>query len=174
MLPKGFKLKTLKEIGCFVEPPEPGDTLQENSLLKAKYVWENYKINALADDTGLEVYSLNGAPGVHSARYAGEAKKDTENVKLLLQNLEDFPDRRARFRTVITVILDGQVFQFEGRVEGAITLAPQGEGGFGYDPIFRPLGHNKTFSEMTLEEKNKLSHRAKAIREMALFLGIVS
>jgi XTP/dITP diphosphohydrolase len=173
-LPHCFELLSLTAIGCFVEPPENGVTLHENSLCKAKFIWDNYQVDCIADDTGLEVEALNGAPGVYSARYAGESRRDEANIKLLLQNLDGVTNRTAHFRTVITVILAGNVYQFEGSIRGQIALANAGHNGFGYDPIFIPEGHNRTFAQMNLEEKNTMSHRAKAVREMATFLGIIT
>lgn len=172
-LPNSFELQSLTAVGCFVEPPEDGFTLHQNSLCKARFIWDNYHVNCMADDTGLEVEALNGAPGVYSARYAGESRRDEDNIKLLLRNMEGVSNRAARFRTVITVILDGDVHQFEGVIRGQISTAPVGHNGFGYDPIFIPEGYDRTFAQMTLDEKNKMSHRALAVQEMGKFLGII-
>lgn len=170
MLEGKHKLLSLEDIGCHEELPEEQDTLEGNSRQKAMYVWENYQTNCFADDTGLEVAALNGAPGVYSARYAGPQRNNDDNIKLLLQNLAGKPDRSAQFRTYITLILDGQEHQFEGVVTGHITEAWKGDKGFGYDPVFIPDGFSKTFAEMTSEEKNAISHRGKAMQKLIGFL----
>lgn len=172
-MPNSFELLSLTAVGCFVEPPETGNTLEANSHCKAWFVWENYHVNCMADDTGLEVDALGGAPGAFSARYAGESRRDEANIKLLLQNMQGVSNRSARFRTVITVVLAGEVHQFEGVIRGQISTEPMGHNGFGYDPIFIPEGHSRTFAQMTLDEKNKISHRALAVNEMGKFLGII-
>jgi len=165
-----FKLKSLTSIGCNEEIPETGATLEENAQIKARYVWEKYRINCFADDTGLEVNALQGAPGVFSARYAGPQRNSNDNMDLLLQNLAGNDNRAAQFRTVICLILQGQEFIFEGIVHGEIIAERKGSDGFGYDPIFQPEGRKKTFAEMTMDEKNTLSHRGKAIAKLADFL----
>jgi XTP/dITP diphosphohydrolase len=165
-----FKLKSLTSIGCNEEIPETGATLEENAQIKARYVWEKYRINCFADDTGLEVNALQGAPGVFSARYAGPQRNSNDNMDLLLQNLAGNDNRVAQFRTVICLILQGQEFIFEGIVHGEIIAERKGSDGFGYDPIFQPEGRKKTFAEMTMDEKNTLSHRGKAIAKLADFL----
>jgi XTP/dITP diphosphohydrolase len=170
MLEGKYKLLSLEEIGCYEELPEEQETLEGNSRQKAMHVWENYKVNCFADDTGLEVSALDGAPGVYSARYAGPQRSNDDNIKHLLQNLAGKTDRSARFRTYITLILDGQEYQFEGIVTGHITEEWKGDKGFGYDPVFIPDGYNKTFAEMTAEEKNSISHRGKAIQKLIVFL----
>lgn len=171
MLPEGFRIVSLAEIGCTEELEETSDTFQGNSLQKARYVFEQYNIPCFADDSGLEVAALNGAPGVYSARYAGPQRKDSDNVDLLLQNLSGKNDRKARFRTVIALIGIGTepVF-FEGRVDGVIINERRGANGFGYDPVFVPNGYNQTFAEMQLEEKNRISHRSKAIKQLVTHL----
>src|SRR6478735_42664 len=166
MLPDTIKLKTLAQIGCTAELPETQDTLEGNACQKAQYVFEHFEINCFADDTGLEVYSLNNAPGVHSARYAGEQRNNLDNINLLLENLKDKPDRKARFRTVISLVLDGEYFNFEGTVEGEIVDEMRGTNGFGYDAVFVPEGYTQTFAEMSAEEKNKISHRGQAIAKL--------
>jgi XTP/dITP diphosphohydrolase len=166
-----FKLKGLKSIGCLEEIPETGDTLEENARMKARYVWEKYGVNCFADDTGLEVESLGGAPGVLSARYAGPQRNTNDNMTLLLSNLRDKPNRRARFRTVICLIENGVEQLFEGKVTGSIIEERRGSEGFGYDPIFLPDGFEKTFAEMNMEEKNTISHRGRAISALAEFLS---
>jgi len=166
-----FKLKGLKSIGCLEEIPETGDTLEENARMKARYVWEKYGVNCFADDTGLEVESLGGAPGVLSARYAGPQRNTNDNMALLLSNLRDKSNRRARFRTVICLIENGAEQLFEGKVTGSIIEEGRGLEGFGYDPIFLPDGFEKTFAEMNMEEKNTISHRGRAISALAEFLS---
>jgi non-canonical purine NTP pyrophosphatase, rdgB/HAM1 family len=170
LLSKRYTILGLKDIGDDTDIPETGDTLEENAMIKADYLWNNYGYNCFADDTGLEVEALNNAPGVYSARYAGEDKNSVANMEKVLSELEDKTNRKARFRTVIALILDGKRYLFEGKVEGTITLFPQGTAGFGYDPIFQPDGYDKTFAELGLDVKNEISHRARAIQELALFL----
>ncbi|MDU1904306.1 MAG: non-canonical purine NTP diphosphatase [Dysgonomonas sp.] len=170
LLSKRYTILGLKDIGDDTDIPETGDTLEENAMIKADYLWNTYGYNCFADDTGLEVEALNNAPGVYSARYAGEDKNSVANMEKVLSELEDKTNRKARFRTVIALILEGKRYLFEGKVEGTITLFPQGTAGFGYDPIFQPDGYDKTFAEFGLDVKNEISHRAKAIRELALFL----
>ncbi|TDE11767.1 non-canonical purine NTP diphosphatase [Dyadobacter psychrotolerans] len=165
-----FDLATLNEIGCFDDIPETRETIAENSSQKAEYVWDNYKVNCFADDTGLEVAALNGEPGVFSARYAGPQRNSDDNINLLLEKLEVFTDHNARFKTVITLVVDGIYHQFEGLVEGTIIFDKRGAQGFGYDPVFIPNGHDLTFAEMSLAEKSKLSHRAKAFTKLTDFL----
>lgn len=163
-------LKTLAEVGVVEELAETSGTIPGNSLQKAQYVWENYHVNVFADDTGLEVRSLNGEPGVDSAYYAGPQRNAADNIDLLLKNLQETNDRGARFLTVITLILDGQVHVFEGTVEGVILEETKGSGGFGYDPVFRPDGYDVTFAEMEMKEKNQISHRSKAFASLVAFL----
>jgi XTP/dITP diphosphohydrolase len=166
-----FEIVSLAEIHCYEELPETRDTLEGNSLQKAEYVQQQYHIPCFADDTGLEVEALNGAPGVYSARYAGPQRSNEDNIALLLKNLVNSPKRRARFRTVITLAgLTPQPVFFEGIVEGSILTEPRGSAGFGYDPVFQPDGHTRTFAEMTLPEKNHLSHRAIAVRKLSDYL----
>lgn len=170
MLEGRYKLLSLEDIGCHVELPEDQDTLEGNSRQKAMYVWENYQVNCFADDTGLEVAALDGAPGVYSARYAGPQRDNTANIQHLLQNLESKVNRAAQFRTCITLILSGQEHQFEGIVTGHITEEWKGNKGFGYDPVFVPAGHTKTFAEMDASEKNVISHRGIATQRLIRFL----
>jgi XTP/dITP diphosphohydrolase len=172
------EIVSLAEIGCHDDIPETGSTLEENALQKARYVWDHYHLPCFADDTGLEVEALNGAPGVYSARYAGGEGHDSEaNMAKLLKELGDTSQREARFRTVIALILPSEGSQaqsaehfFEGIVEGEITRERSGSTGFGYDPIFRPKGYNQTFADMGAEEKNHISHRARATQKLAEFL----
>ncbi|WP_018476941.1 non-canonical purine NTP diphosphatase [Pontibacter roseus] len=170
MLEGQYKLLTLEEIGCHEELAEDQDTLEGNSRQKAQYVWDKYKVNCFADDTGLEVDILCGSPGVYSARYAGPQRSDADNIRHLLKNMEGEENRRARFRTSITLYLDGEEHQFEGIVNGHITTAWQGDKGFGYDPVFVPEGHDRTFAQMSPEDKNTISHRGEAIRRLVEFL----
>lgn len=170
MLPQEIELLSLQDIGCFEEIPETSKTIEGNALQKARYVTEKYAYDCFADDTGLEVEALNGAPGVYSARYAGEAKNDEANMKKLLLALETESNRSARFKTVIALTLNNKEFVFEGICEGKITHEKRGNSGFGYDPIFVPSGQDQTFAEMELSEKNKLGHRGKAVRTLVDFL----
>jgi XTP/dITP diphosphohydrolase len=167
---KYYQVLSLKDLGDNTDIPETGDTLEENAMIKADYLWKTYGYNCIADDTGLEVEALNNAPGVYSARYAGEHKSSEDNVTKLLHELEGKENRKARFRTVIALIIDGKRYLFEGKVEGTITTSPRGTSGFGYDPVFQPEGYNKTFAELTLDDKNEISHRAKAVDQLVLFL----
>ena len=166
-----FKIYSLAEINCFDEIPETADTLEGNALQKARYVSERYGYDCFADDTGLEVKSLDGRPGVYTARYAGEDCTAEDNMRKLLQEMEGVADRSARFRTVIALIINGEEKLFEGAVEGNISEAKSGEEGFGYDPVFIPEGHSRTFAQMDLEEKNSMSHRGRAIRELVEYLS---
>ncbi|PIQ20792.1 MAG: non-canonical purine NTP pyrophosphatase [Cytophagales bacterium CG18_big_fil_WC_8_21_14_2_50_42_9] len=165
-----YQIVSLQEIGCTEELPEEQTTLEGNSRQKAEYVWQHFGVNCFADDTGLEVFALNGEPGVYSARYAGPQRSNLDNMALLLQNLAGKPNRNAQFRTSITLILNGQEEQFDGIVTGKITEAPAGDKGFGYDPIFIPDGSDRTFAQMPAEEKNKISHRGRAVQQLAHFL----
>lgn len=166
-----YAILSLAAIGCTDELPETRPTIEGNSAQKAEYVWEKYKVSCFADDTGLEVVALNGEPGVYSARYAGPNCLAEDNMQLLLKKMEGITDRRAAFRTCITLILEGQVMQFEGRIEGEILKELHGSKGFGYDPVFKPTGFDKSFAEMTLEEKNRISHRAKATTALINYLN---
>jgi len=162
---------SLVDVGHVDEIIESGLTLRDNAFIKAKTIYEKYNISSIADDTGLEVYALNGQPGVFSARYAGEPSNANQNIKKLLLNLSQVKDRRARFRTVICLKTSFSELFFEGVVEGVITTKTMGEGGFGYDPIFLPNGYFQTFSQMTLEEKNKISHRGIAVDKLVTYLN---
>lgn len=165
-----FEIVSLREIGCTEELPETGDTLDHNAFQKARFVKDKYGVDCFADDTGLEVDALQGAPGVYSGRFAGEPRSDARNLELLLKKMEDQPNRTARFRTVIALILEGEEHAFEGIAEGEILHEEMGTGGFGYDPIFRPQGFNRTFAELSLEEKNEISHRGRAVKNLISFL----
>ena len=161
-----FRVLSLKEIGCFDDIPETADTLEGNALLKAKYLKQKYGYDCFADDTGLEIKALNNAPGVYSARYAGEAKDSKANIRKVLEELQSQTDRSAHFRTVIALIIGNDKYFLEGIVEGSIIGEARGEAGFGYDPIFVPKGYTDTFAELGAEEKNKISHRAEAIKKL--------
>lgn len=166
-----FQIVSLQEINCNEELPETGDTLNYNAFEKARFVKSNYGVDCFADDTGLEVDALNGAPGVYSGRFAGEPRSDERNINLLLEKMAGENDRKARFRTVIALILDGNEYAFEGTAEGEILSEKVGLGGFGYDPVFKPNGFDKTFAELTLDEKNEISHRGKAVKALIAFLS---
>jgi XTP/dITP diphosphohydrolase len=165
-----FELLSLTDIGCFEEIPEEQPTLEGNARQKAFFVYEKYGYSCFADDTGLEIDALNGEPGVYSARYAGEAKDPQANMDKVLAKLNNENNRKASFRTVISLVLDGEEKQFDGIVEGEITLEKRGGSGFGYDPIFLPGGYKKTFAEMNLSEKNQISHRARAVQKLVEYL----
>lgn len=165
-----FEILSLKEIGCFEDIPEDKETISENASQKAWYVFNKYKINCFADDTGLEIESLNGKPGVYSARYAGESKSFDDNINKVLLEMQGMKNRKAKFITVISLIFEGKEMQFEGIVTGTMLEKRRGTGGFGYDPIFLPDGFSKTFAEMTMEEKNKISHRGNAMKKLVEYL----
>lgn len=167
-----FTIVSLEEIGCHEELPETGNTLDHNAFQKARYVKDHYGVDCFADDTGLEVEVLNGEPGVYSGRYSGEPRSDERNIDLLLKNLDGNTNRQAKFRTVIALILNGEEHSFEGVAEGEILDKRTGAGGFGYDPIFQPSGFEKSFAELTMEEKNEISHRGKAVKALVQFFEI--
>ncbi|MDO7845307.1 RdgB/HAM1 family non-canonical purine NTP pyrophosphatase [Hymenobacter sp. M29] len=172
LLPAGLSLLSLADIGCHEELPETQDTLEGNARQKAEYVRQHYGVDCFADDTGLEVTALGGAPGVYSARYAGPQRLAEDNVAKLLQELQDAPDRSARFRTVVALArADGRTHEFAGEVLGHISEEGRGAGGFGYDPVFVPTeGDGRTFAEMSGTEKNRISHRARAVAGLLAFL----
>ena len=171
LLGKSIELLSLKDIGCVEDIPENERTIEGNSLAKARFVKENYNIDCFADDTGLEVEELDGAPGVYSARYAGEPADNRRNIDKLLNELESTANRSARFKTVVSLLLKNKEFQFEGIAEGEITRIRTGTDGFGYDPVFRPQGFEITFAEMTMKQKGEISHRGKAITKLVDFLA---
>lgn len=164
-----FILRSLNDINCYDEIPETGNTFQENAGQKSRFIYNRYQLTCFGDDSGLEIDALNGEPGVDSAHYSGSRDFD-KNMKLVLERLGDNPNRKARFRTVISLLLDGQEYLFEGAIEGKITKTLSGTKGFGYDPIFIPDGYDITFAEMDPSEKNKISHRAIAVQQMLDFL----
>lgn len=169
---KNFTIKSLQEIGCTEDIPETAPTLEGNALLKAQYIYDRFGKNCFADDTGLEVEALDGRPGVFSARYATDGHDFEANIDKVLEELTGVENRKARFRTVIALILDGSVRYFEGIVNGEIISERKGVKGFGYDPVFLPDGHEQTFAEMPLDEKNKISHRARAVSKLVEFLNL--
>lgn len=164
-----IRIKSLEAIGCLVDIPETGETFEENSRQKSRFVWENYNLPCFADDSGLEVDALNGEPGVYSARYSGSRDME-QNIALVLKKMEGVQNRRARFRTVISLLLEGEIHLFEGAVEGVLLEKKMGAEGFGYDPLFVPDGFVQTFAEMSAGQKNQLSHRGEAVRKMVEFL----
>ncbi|RYZ95859.1 MAG: non-canonical purine NTP diphosphatase [Sphingobacteriaceae bacterium] len=165
-----FKLLTLEDIGCHEDIEETGSTFKENASIKSHHVFNNYHLNCFGDDSGLEVDALNGEPGVYSARYAGTHGNHPANIEKVLKQLGDNVNRKARFRTVISLIWNGEEHFFEGTVEGTIRQEESGIGGFGYDPIFQPEGYDITFAEMSMEEKNSISHRGRAMEGLIDFL----
>jgi XTP/dITP diphosphohydrolase len=169
ILAPDYDVLNLKDINCLVDIPETGDTFAENATLKSTYVFENFGLDCFADDSGLEVEALNNEPGIYSARYSG-VKDDTINLQLLLKNMDGQTNRKARFKTVISLLKNGENHLFEGVIEGTITSNPSGTNGFGYDPIFKPNGYDITFAEMDMAEKNKISHRALAMQKLIDFL----
>ena len=166
-----IELLSMKDIHCHADIPETADTLEGNALLKARYIFENYNMDCFADDTGLEVEALNGAPGLYSARYAGDAHNSEANMRKLLQDMEGIENRKAQFRTVFALIINGKEHLFEGIVKGEITKHRCGSSGFGYDPVFIPEGYTQTYAEMGNTLKNKISHRALATNKLCNFLS---
>lgn len=173
-VPKSIQIVTLDEIGCTEDIAETGNTLEENAIIKANYITEKYGLPCFADDTGLEIEALNGEPGVYSARYAGEDKNADKNMNLVLEKLSNSTNRKAQFKTVIALNINNEQYLFTGIVEGEIRNEKTGTNGFGYDPIFEPENLAKTFAEMTLEEKNKLSHRGRAVEQLIEFLSEIT
>ena len=170
-LPDEIKLISLKDIGCYEDIPETQNTIEGNAIQKANYIKMKYNKDCFADDTGLEVMALNGAPGVHSARYAGPEKNSKKNIEKLLSSLEKTANRSAQFKTVIALHYKGELIQFEGICEGKITRTAKGSGGFGYDPIFKLSVKDKTFAELTLKEKNEIGHRGIAVAKLIAFFN---
>lgn len=171
MLPESIQLLTLKDINCFDEIEETETTLEGNAKLKANYITTKFGYNCFADDTGLEVEMLNGEPGVFSARYAGAQRDANDNMDLLLNNLKNKPNRNAQFKTVVALHLNSKLETFTGICKGDITATKHGDQGFGYDPIFKAKGYHKTFAEISLQEKNTIGHRGKAVRLLVDFLN---
>ena len=170
MLPKEITLLTLDEIGCFEDIPETSNTIEGNAIQKALYIKEKYGYDTFADDTGLEVAALDNAPGVYSARYAGEAKDNEANIDLLLANMKGKQERQAQFKTIFALCLGEDLHTFEGIVRGEITHERKGEGGFGYDAVFLPEGYTDTFAQMSADQKNSISHRGRALQKLSAFL----
>lgn len=171
MLPSNLHILSLKDINCTEDIPETQLTIEGNAIQKANYIKEHYGYDCFADDTGLEVEALDGAPGVKSAHYAGEQRSDADNIEKLLSGLSNKTNRSAQFKTVIALFINNEIYTFTGVCKGEITQTKMGANGFGYDPIFKPLGYEKTFAEMTLEEKNAIGHRAKAVKQLVNFLN---
>lgn len=171
ILPANIELLSLEKIGCFVDIPETSDTIEGNAILKADYVKQNYGYDCFADDSGLEIAALNGEPGVYSARYAGPQRNSEDNMDKVLGQLQQQTNRYAQFKTVIALNLNGEQHLFTGTIKGEITLKRSGNQGFGYDPIFRPDGYQKTFAEFSLEEKAQISHRGLAVKQLVDFLN---
>ena len=170
LIPSSIKILSLTDIHCSEDIPETRATIEGNASQKAFYVYEKYRHNCFADDTGLEIEALDGRPGVLSARYAGENKNAVDNMNKILAEMEGMTNRKARFKTVISLVIDGQEVQFEGVIKGVILAKRQGDKGFGYDPIFLPDEYSKSFAEMDLSEKNKISHRALAVNKLVEYL----
>ncbi|HLV38437.1 non-canonical purine NTP diphosphatase [Xanthomarina sp.] len=166
LIPEHIQLLSLQDIGCHEDVPETQNTIEGNAIQKAEYIKKKYGYDCFADDTGLEVEALNNEPGVYSARYAGEQRDANDNMNLLLENLRDKSNRQAKFKTVIALHLNGEVKTFTGICEGNITEEKHGEHGFGYDPIFKANGYTQTFAEISLDEKNKIGHRGKAVKQL--------
>jgi XTP/dITP diphosphohydrolase len=167
----GFKIIGLKDLGITEEIPETGDTLMKNALQKAKYVYNKTGLDCFSDDTGLEIEALNCRPGVYSAMYAGPDCSAENNIRKVLQELEESTNRKAQFKTVIALILNGKEYFFKGVVNGVILKERSGKGGFGYDPIFRPIGYEESFAKMTIDQKNEISHRGLAVKKLITFLA---
>ena len=170
LLDDSIELLSLGDINCVEEIPENQETIEGNAAEKSFYIWNKYGINCFADDTGLEIEALNGEPGVYSARYAGEEKSPEKNMDLVLQKLSEIKNRKARFKTVISLVMDGKETQFEGIVNGRILEEKRGKTGFGYDPIFQPEESHLSFAEMPVDEKNKISHRGRAVQKLVDYL----
>jgi len=171
LIPEHIKLLSLKDINCFEDIPETQNTIEGNAIQKAEYIKKQYGYDCFADDTGLEVSALNGAPGVYSARYAGGQRDPNDNMEKLLDELKNKENRAAQFKTVIALYLNNKLYTFTGICEGTIIKTKQGQMGFGYDPIFKPIGYHKTFAEMDLEKKNAIGHRGKAVAQLVAFLN---
>jgi XTP/dITP diphosphohydrolase len=171
LLPNSIEILSLEDIGCFEDIPETSNTIEGNAILKANYITKKFGYNCFADDTGLEVETLKGAPGVYSARYAGEQKDSEDNMNKLLFELKEKTNRNAHFKTIIALNINGEQQLFEGIAKGIITLEKKGNDGFGYDPIFQPLGYSSTFAEISMEEKATISHRGIATRKLINYLS---
>jgi XTP/dITP diphosphohydrolase len=170
ILSSEFELLSLGDIGCTDDIPETGNTLEDNASQKSFYIWDKYGINCFADDTGLEIEALGNEPGVYSARYAGEGRNATDNMMMVLEKMKNQVNRKARFRCVISLIIDGAESQFEGIVEGKILAQQMGVAGFGYDPIFKADGYDQSFAQMSAQDKNLISHRGRAVQKLVDYL----
>ena len=170
IIPKNIKLGNLIELNFFEEIPEKEDNIEGNAIFKANYINSKFNVNVFADDTGLEVQALDGKPGVHSARFAGNECNSEKNITKLLKELKNIKNRKARFKTIIALVLNKKSYQFEGIINGEILLSKKGKNGFGYDPIFKPDGYQKSFAELSIDVKNKISHRALAINKLIDFI----
>ncbi len=173
ILPSDFELLSLNDIGCFDDIPETGPTLEVNAAQKSWYIWDKFRMNCFADDTGLEIEALFNEPGVYSARYAGEDRSASANMLKVLDKMAGENNRKARFRCVISLVIDGKEKQFEGIVQGKILGSKQGNDGFGYDPIFLPDGYTLSFAEMPAVEKNRISHRGRAVEKLVEYLKVL-
>lgn len=171
LIPKHITLLSLADIGCFEDVPETQDTIKGNAIQKAEFIKKHYGYDCFADDTGLEVEALNGEPGVFSARYAGNQRSPEDNIQKILEKMKHQSNRKAQFKTVIALKLNGTQHLFTGICKGEVTLKKSGDHGFGYDPIFKPEGMEKTFAEISLEEKNRIGHRGKAVQQLVQFLN---
>ena len=171
LIPKDINLNNLKDLNFNEEIPENEKTIEGNAIYKAKFIHAKFNVNVFADDTGLEVEALNGKPGVYSARYAGKECNSHKNIEKLLKNLINNKNRKARFKTIIALILNGKLYQFKGIVNGLISYSSKGNKGFGYDPVFVPEGYSKSFAELSLYEKNKISHRSIAVKKLISFIS---
>jgi len=169
ILENQYEILTLNDIGCATDIPETGNTFEENAALKSSYVAMHYGLDCFADDSGLEIEALNNEPGIYSARYSG-TRDDHQNLELVLQRMTGISNRKARFKTVISLFFDGNYYLFEGIINGTILFIPEGSSGFGYDPIFQPEGYHQSFAQMSMEEKNRISHRALATAKLIAFL----
>lgn len=174
LIKDNYKIQSLKDINCFEEIPETSDTIKGNASQKSHYIYDKFGIDCFADDTGLEIEALDGRPGVYSARYAGEEHNFEKNMNKVLAEMNGITNRKARFKTAISLILNGEEKNFEGIINGVILTEKRGQEGFGYDPVFQPDGFDKSFAEMDLEEKNKISHRAIAVRNLVNYLNKLS
>jgi XTP/dITP diphosphohydrolase len=174
LLGNSFELLSLADILCEDDIPENQPTIEGNAAEKSFYIWNKYHLNCFADDTGLEIDALNGEPGVYSARYAGEEKSAAKNIDLVLKRMSEIKHRNARFKTVISLVIDGCEIQFEGLVDGKILEEKRGSTGFGYDPIFKPDESSLSFAEMTMDEKGKISHRGRAVQKLVAYLSQLS
>lgn len=171
LLAKKYDVISLAELNCFDDIPETAETLEGNAFIKANYIHQKFGVDCFADDTGLEIEALNGEPGVYSARYAGEANNAVENMKKVLSKLGEHQNRKACFRTVMTLIIGGETHYFEGEIRGTIASTPKGENGFGYDPIFIPENNTLSFAELDIATKNEISHRALAVKKLVTYLN---